>query len=101
MPNLESTTVSGAVTGTGTIDLDSDTFGGYKLNGDGTNTATLIIRDGSVSGDIMIDTQTIQGEEIIKPMICTGTIYYSVGGTGGDAMLYSWKKFTGETKNRN
>ena len=91
MPNIVSLTDTGAVTGSSTIGVKNNTFGGYKLNGDGTNTATLIIRDGSSSGPIMIDTQTIMGEEVIKPMKCSGTIYYIIGGTGGDAMLYGWQ----------
>ena len=90
MPDIKSITESGAITGSGTVAVGNNTFGGYKLNGDGTNTATLIIRDGSALGPIMIDTQTIMGEEVIKPMRCSGTIYYNVGGTGGDLMLYAW-----------
>jgi len=90
MANIKSLTTSGAVTGTGTLKLNGNIFAGYKLNGDGTNTATLIVRDGSASGEILVDTSTIQGEKVTEPMRTSGSVYYSVGGTGGDAMLYSW-----------
>jgi len=90
MANIKSITTTGAVTGTGTLSLHGLIFGGFDLNGDGTNTATLVVRDGSVTGDILVDTSTIQGKSIYLPMKTSGSIYYAVGGTGGDAMLYSW-----------
>lgn len=90
MAEIFSLTTSGAVTGTGTLTIPSKKFAGYKLNGDGTNTATLVIRNDGASGDILVDTSTIQGEKVTEPMRCTGTIHYTVGGTGGDAMIYGW-----------
>jgi len=87
---IYSLTPGGAVTGSGTLTLPSKKFAGYKLNGDGTNTATLIIRDVNSSGPILVDTSTIQGEKVTEPMRCAGTIHYTVGGTGGDAMIYGW-----------
>lgn len=90
MAEIFSLTTAGAVTGAGTLTIPSKKFAGYKLNGDGTNIATLIIRDANSSGPILVDTSTIQGEKVTEPMRCSGTIHYTVGGTGGDAMLYGW-----------
>ncbi|NIW47064.1 MAG: hypothetical protein GWN30_20640 [Gammaproteobacteria bacterium] len=92
MATISSLTTSGAVTGSDTLTVPSNILGGYKLNGDGTNEATLVIRDQDASGDILISTATISGEESIKPMLCSGTIHYTVGGTGGDAMIFGWER---------
>jgi len=77
------------VTTTGTITLGADKYlGAYKLNADGTNLATLVIKDGSSSGSVLVDTDTVIGEHVIIPMKTSGTIYYSVSGTNADVMLY-------------
>lgn len=79
---------SAPLTGSGTITVGGLLFGGYKLNADGTNNATLVIRNESVTGDLLIDTNTVIGEHVIMPMKCAGTIYYSVAGVNADIMLF-------------
>ena len=82
---------NGTVTGTGEITLDSRLFGGIDLNADGTNAGVAVIRDNDASGTILIDTSSITGKTIIAPFRApSGKIYYSVTGTGADAMLYEW-----------
>lgn len=81
----------GTVTGTGTITLDSYLFGGIDLNADGTNAGTVQIRDNNSSGTVIIDASSVNGKTIIAPFHApSGKIYYSVSGTGADAMLYEW-----------
>lgn len=79
-------------TGTGTIKLDGYLFGGYDLNCDGTNEGTLIVRDGDSAGTVLVDVGSITGKNMLAPIKTeTGSIYYSISGTGADAMLYEWK----------
>lgn len=84
---------NGATTSTGTIILKSGpaTFGGYRLNTDGTNAGSLIVRDANVSGDIIVDVSSVSTISEYAPFyIPSGTIYYSIGGTGADCQLYEW-----------
>lgn len=80
------------VTGTGTINLSQGhMFGGFDLNADGTNVATIIIRNQNVSGTILATSKSISGKTLIAPIeAVSGTVYYDVSGTGGDAFLYEW-----------
>ncbi len=77
------------VTSTGTITLGADKiFGGYDLSCDGTNLGTLLIKDGDSNGTVLVDTDSVIGKDVIKPMKTSGVIYYSVSGTNADVMLY-------------
>lgn len=80
------------VTGTGTFNLSQGhVFGGFDLNADGTNVATIIIRNENVSGTILATSKTISGKILIAPILAdSGVVYYDVSGTGGDAFLYEW-----------
>jgi len=80
------------VTGTGTFNLSAGhMFGGFDLNADGTNVATIIIRNQNVSGTILVTSKSISGKIFIAPMeAASGIIYYDVSGSGGDAFLYEW-----------
>ena len=81
----------GAISGTSTIDLDEKLFGGVDLNCDGTNAGTVVIRDENASGKIIIDTSSITGKTIIAPFRAkSGTIHYTISGTGATATLYEW-----------
>lgn len=78
------------VTGTGTINFTRELFGGFDLNCDGTNAGTLIVRDTDATGRILVKTSSVTGKIGYAPMPCSGTIYYSVSGTGASAFLYEW-----------
>ena len=78
------------VTGTGTITMKGELFGGFDLNCDGSNAGTLIVRDTGASGKILVKTNSVTGKIAYAPMPCSGTIYYSVSGTGATAFLYEW-----------
>lgn len=82
--------VSNVVTSTGTITLTRQRLGGFDLNCDGTNEGTLIIRDTDSSGKVLVNTGSVVGKTMIAPIPCSGTVYYSVSGTGADAMIYEW-----------
>lgn len=79
---------SAPLTGSGTIAIEGGLLGGYKLNADGTNNATLILRKDSASGDLLIDTNTVVGEHVVMPMKCSTVLYYSVAGVNADVMLF-------------
>lgn len=83
-----------SITGSGTISLDGGhLFGGYDLNADGTNAASLIVRDNNSSGQVLVDTSTVVGKTIIAPFqVPSGQIWYSLSGTGADVMLYKWNE---------
>lgn len=81
---------SDAVTGTGAITVNSQLFGGFDLNCDGSNAGTLIVRDSDSSGRILVKTSSVTGKVAYAPIPCSGTIYYSVSGTGASAFLYEW-----------
>lgn len=83
---------SDTVTGSDTISMAGPfTFGGFDLNCDGTNAGTLIVRDGSASGTILVKTSSVTGKVAVVPQPCSGTIYYSVSGTGASAFLWKWE----------
>jgi len=87
-PSLESLT-NGAVTGTGTLDIPTGFLGKFRLNADGTNTATLIIRDNDVTGAILIDISTQNTMSEAFPIkISSKKIYYTVTGLNADAQMY-------------
>lgn len=83
-----STLTQTPVTTTGTVTVKSRLLAGYKLNADGTNLATLVLKDGGSSGSVMFDTNSVIGEHVISPMRCSGVVYYSVSGTNADLMLF-------------
>lgn len=78
-------------TGTGTINMDSYVFGGVDLNSDGTNVGTVVVREDSASGKVLVSISSTVGKTVIAPFKSKSkTIYYSISGTGADAMLYEW-----------
>lgn len=83
---------SDTITGTGTLTLTKgkNMFGGFDLNCNGTNAGTLIIRDTDATGKILVKTSSVVGKFGYAPIHCSGTIYYSVSGTGASAFLYEW-----------
>lgn len=83
----------GAIAGTGTIDLSGPVFGGVDVNADGTNAATVIIRDNDATGEILVHCITTVGKTFFGPFrAASKKIYYSISGTGATATLYEWKK---------
>lgn len=84
---------NGAVTGTGTITMSGNIFGGCILNTDGTNTGAVIVRNDDASGSIIFDLSSNVSTPAYGPhRQTTGsrTIYYAISGTGADAQLYEW-----------
>ncbi len=80
------------VTGVGTIPLTAGhLFGGYVLNTDGVNTATIVIRDFDAAGKILAISKTLSGQAFIAPIDAPSKIiHYTVNGAGGDAFLYEF-----------
>jgi len=78
-------------TGTGTVTLDGFLFGGVDLNSDGTNAGTVVIRENDANGKVLLSISSVVGKTVLAPFKAkTHTIYYSISGTGADAMLYEW-----------
>jgi hypothetical protein len=81
----------GAIAGTGSIDLDGNIFGGFILNADGTNSASIEIRINDSAGEVLVDANSTISEAVFAPFRATsGRIYYSISGTGASASLYEW-----------
>ncbi len=84
--------LSGTVTGTGYLELSGNVLGGILIVVDGTNVATVIVReaadDTDTQGDKLFHMTAIRG--FLMPPIVSGTkmIYYNVSGTGSFAMFY-------------
>lgn len=78
-------------TGTGTLTMDGNLFGGVDLNCDGSNAGTVIVREDSATGKVLVSISSTVGKTVIAPFKSKSrTIYYSISGTGADAMLYEW-----------
>lgn len=88
---------NGAIAGTGTVELagqhgSGGTIGGVLITADGTNDCTVVLREDDASGTILFDQATKSPIFVTAPIFSpdTVTIYYSITGTGGQAMLYEW-----------
>jgi hypothetical protein len=82
---------AGAVSGADTISLDQNVFGGFVLSTDGTNAGTVTIRDTDGSGTILAQVTSVQSLAFIQPIRAdSGTVHYTISGTGASAMLYEW-----------
>ena len=76
------------VTGTGTVNLRERRCAGY-VNADGTNDATVILRDGSASGDLIFEWDSPIGTAF-WPTVCeSGVVYYDVSGTTAFVVIHS------------
>lgn len=83
---------SDTVTGSDTVTLkEGEYFGGFDLNCDGSNAGSLTIRDNDASGRILVKTSSLVGKVAYGPIPCSGTIHYTVAGTGASAFLYEWQ----------
>lgn len=80
---------NGAISGTGTVELNASTVGGVLVTTDGSNAATVILRDKDSNGEIIID---YSGKEAIWIDGCfycqSGTAYYNISGTGAQAQIF-------------
>jgi hypothetical protein len=82
--------LSGQISGTGTLDMPSYFFGGALITADGTNPATIKIRENNSSGSILMDISTTVSVRAIFPIKSKSMkIYYSITGTGGTAQLFA------------
>jgi len=82
---------NGKVDSTGTVTMNSYIFGGALISADGTNAATVIVRENDASGAIVFEIVTKAPLEIMRPIKCRSkTLYYSISGTGAAAQLYEW-----------
>jgi hypothetical protein len=82
---------SGLVTSTGTFVTSTGNFGGCTIVADGTNEVTVQVRETDASGEIIFH------HKVKNSQYCPGsfrgngsvtTFYYSVSGTGGEAMFF-------------
>lgn len=78
-----------AITGNGTVEMSGHTFGGVLITADGTNDATIIVRDGSSTGRFLFKLVGKTPGAILMPIRSNSkTLYYSISGTNAAAMLY-------------
>ena len=81
---------NGSVTGTGTLSLGTKMFGGGILIADGTNTASIVIRNDTSGGDIIFEASSQTTVPIHGPYGSSTAIHYTVSGTGGEFFPYEW-----------
>lgn len=86
---------NGSVSGTGTVSLQSTTgsskLGGVLLTADGTNDATVVLKQDNASGTIVFKIVAKQPQMICAPIGVNSTaLYYDISGTGAAAQLYEW-----------
>lgn len=83
--------LSHAMSGSGTIQMNGYIFGGALITADGTNDATITIRENNSSGTILYEIVTKSPGAPIMPIKSNSKrIYYSISGTGAKAQLYEW-----------
>ena len=86
---------SGLVSSTGTFTTSSGVFGGAAIVADGTNEVTVTVRETDASGQIVFQHKTKQSVPFLGAFRGEGSIntfYYSVSGTGGEAMFYEYQR---------
>ena len=83
---------NGSVTGTGTVNCESQIVGGVLITTDNTNQGTVILRRDDASGKQVIEIKTVTSIWVSGPFSMEGTasLYHSVTGTGCEAQLYEW-----------
>ena len=82
---------SSSISGTGTINLQGNTFGGALVTTDGANAISIVIREQGPSGKQIFNISTISAGPMTMPIdVQSKILYYSISGTGATAMLYEW-----------
>ena len=85
--------VGGQLSGTGNIKLDgSPILGAVNISADGTNNATIIVRENDSAGDIVFHQVTKSPMYVAAPMKATEIIYYDVSGTGATCQFFQWQE---------
>ena len=80
--------ISANITGTGTLACKGF-FGGAILSANGTNAATMIVREENATGTVLLHVVVINPVFFDICIKCeSGKIYYSISGTGASGMLY-------------
>ena len=80
---------NGAITGTGYLRLTNNLIGGILVNADGTNAASITLRDGSNTGPVLFSYSSKQPLFIQNPIRCNSNqIYYSISGTGTSVEIF-------------
>lgn len=75
------------VTGTGTLSLEGRRVAGY-ICADGTNTATVTVRDGSATGPLIFEWSSAIPASFWPTLAASGDVYYSVAGTNAYLLLH-------------
>jgi hypothetical protein len=82
----------GSVSGTGTMSVQGRILGGVLITADGTNDATVVVRQDNASGAQIFEVATKTSGLFAGPISLNGsqTAHYSVSGTGAAAQFYEW-----------
>ncbi len=82
-----------AETSTGTLTFESGILGAVDITADGTNDAIVTLQQNNSDGEVVFSIKTKQPISINGPRhIGVQAGYYSVTGTGAEAMFYEWKE---------
>lgn len=75
------------VTGSGTKAIEGRRVAGY-ICADGTNTATVQVRDGSSTGDLIFEWSSAIPASFWPTLCTSGNVWYSVSGTNAYLLLH-------------
>lgn len=93
MPGVLVPLTAGQVSGTNSVNLDGNLLGGFLLTADGTNLATITLRDGDASGTILVQLSSVDSLGFTAPIRAeSGVVHYVISGTGATGMLFEWKE---------
>ena len=83
---------NGAISGTGTVEMEGVVFGGAQLHTDDINQGTIVVRKNNSTGDIVFTANckiNVTGSDCRAPIMAgVNVLYYSITGTGFTAQLF-------------
>lgn len=84
---------NGQISGTGTLDLDTNKLGGINMFSDGTNPCECVLRDGGPGGRIIFE-QTVTGPQLFTmPLLVeSGVLHYTITGIGATVEFFEWSR---------
>ena len=81
----------GSISGTGLLDIPSHAIGGVLITTDGTNAATVILREEKSTGKYLFEFGGKEAQFVPVQIQCDNDkLYFSISGTNALAMIYEY-----------